>query len=65
MIILPLLLNIVLIDFFYNLAPGVLAHAIFIFLSAVYLLLLDYDRLMQFFLKHNNTHRRLSMQVKF
>jgi hypothetical protein len=60
MIILPVLLNIVLIDFFYSLAPGVLAHAIFILLSAIYLLLLDYDRLLLFFVKHDNMQSSFS-----
>lgn len=59
MIILPVILNIVLIDFFYSLAPGVLAHAVFILSAAIYLLLLDYDRLMLFFIKHG------SMQSSF
>jgi hypothetical protein len=49
--LIPILLNIILIDFFYGLALGVLAHAIIMMTSVLYILLLDYDRLVIFFLK--------------
>ena len=54
MVILPVLLNIVLIDIFYGLAPGVLAHAIFMLAAAIYLLLLDYERLTALYLHVQN-----------
>lgn len=52
MVIMPILTNIVFIDYFYGLAPGVLVHALSMLISAIYLLLLDYDRLVIFFLQY-------------
>lgn len=62
MVIMPVLLNIVLIDFFYGLAPGVLAHAVFMLAAAIYLMLLDYDRLVLFFLRFNNIETSFAIQ---
>ena len=62
MVILPILLNIMLIDFFYGLAPGVLAHATFMTMAAIYILLLDYDRLVLFFLKYLNPETSAPIQ---
>lgn len=45
----PLLLNIILTDFFYGLEPGELLHAIILMLGVLYLLLSEYKRLIQFF----------------
>ena len=51
-VIMPILMNIVFIDFFYGLAPGVLLHALSMLISAIYLLFLDYERLVIFFLQY-------------
>lgn len=50
-ILIPVLLNIILIDIFYEVAPGPLAQAIILFSGVMYFLLLEYDRLETFFLK--------------
>jgi hypothetical protein len=42
------------IDIFYGLAPGVLAHALIMLSAAVYILLRDYDRLMTFFIHYRD-----------
>ena len=49
--LLPVLLNIVLIDFFYGLDWGERLYASVIFVELVYLLLSEYHRLVEFFLK--------------
>lgn len=49
-ILLPVLLNILLIDIFYRLHPGVAIHAFVLISAIVYLLLSEYDRLKTFFL---------------
>ena len=49
--LLPVLLNIVLIDFFYGLDWGERIYAAVIFLELLYLLLSEYNRLVEFFLK--------------
>jgi hypothetical protein len=48
-VLIPVLLNIVLIDFFYGLAAGELLHAVILMLGLLYLLLFEYKRLVQFF----------------
>ncbi|MCK7553994.1 hypothetical protein MKQ70_02805 [Chitinophaga sedimenti] len=50
-IMVPVLLNIMLIDTFYHLHPAVLVHAILLFICVIYLLLQSYDQLVQFFFK--------------
>ena len=47
----PVLLNIILIDYFYQLTTGVLVHALVLMAGLVYLISLDYGRLMDFFLR--------------
>lgn len=49
-ILLPVLLNILLIDIFYKLHPWVAIHAFVVINAIVYLLLSEYDRLKAFFL---------------
>ncbi|WP_295117672.1 hypothetical protein [uncultured Chitinophaga sp.] len=44
-ILLPVMANIIFIDLFYHLAPGVLAHACIMMAGLIYLLLLDYQQL--------------------
>jgi len=63
--VLPILLNIIFIDYFYELDLGVQIHAWILFGGIVYLILLDYDRLLTFFCKHNseNTSVRLTNNV--
>jgi hypothetical protein len=51
-VLMPVLLNIIFIDYFYELDFGVLLHALILWIGVVYLLLLDYDRLVGFFLKY-------------
>ena len=52
--LLPVLLNIILIDHFYELDPDAKTHAWIIFAGVVYLIFIDYDRLLTFFLKHGS-----------
>ncbi|NML66946.1 hypothetical protein HHL22_17205 [Hymenobacter sp. RP-2-7] len=49
LVLVPILLNIVLLDYFYHLPVGVLCHALIILAGVLYLLLLDYERLVEFF----------------
>jgi hypothetical protein len=53
-VLIPIMLNIILIDYFYELNTGVLVHALILFAALIYLLLLDYQRLTVFFLKHHD-----------
>lgn len=48
-ILIPVLLNIILLDIFYEIEPGPLALAITLFSSVLYFLLIEYDRLKAFF----------------
>ncbi|MEI9921903.1 MAG: hypothetical protein WDO14_24390 [Bacteroidota bacterium] len=48
-ILIPVLLNIILIDFFYEIEPGPMAQAIILFSGVMYFLLIEYDRLKTFF----------------
>lgn len=50
-VLLPILLNIVLLDYFYRLPVGVLLHALLLLAGVLYLLLLEYERLVEFFLR--------------
>ncbi|MDR6945198.1 hypothetical protein [Mucilaginibacter pocheonensis] len=49
--LLPLLFNILLLDYFYNLGMVVNVYITILVIAMIYLLLLDYDRLAEFFLK--------------
>jgi hypothetical protein len=51
-VLFPVLVNIILIDYFYELDLGVLIHALILLMGILYLLFLDYNRLVGFFLKH-------------
>jgi len=51
LVLLSILLNIILLDYFYHLPVGVLVHALLILAGVLYLLLLDYERLVEFFLR--------------
>jgi hypothetical protein len=53
-LLLPILLNILLIDYYYN--PGIVVdiYITLLALAAIYLLLLDYNRLMEFFFRAKN-----------
>jgi hypothetical protein len=48
------LLNITCIDFFYHLEADELGHAIILLIGILYLLLQDYDRLVEFFFRAKN-----------
>lgn len=50
-IMVPLLINIILIDIFYQLHPGVLIHALILFACVVYLLMQSYASLVNYFFK--------------
>lgn len=47
----PVLVNIILIDTFYQLHPGVLIHALILFVCVVYLLMQSYESLVHYFFK--------------
>lgn len=53
--LLPVMLNIILIDYFYELDLGVLIHALILLAGLIYLLLLDYQRLVAFFIQYRGT----------
>ena len=53
-ILIPVLLNIILIDFFYEIEPGPLAQALILFSGLMYFLLIEYDRLKTFFFNSKN-----------
>ena len=54
-VLFPVMLNIIFIDYFYDLDLGVLMHALILFAGLIYLLMMDYDRLVEFFLKHKSS----------
>jgi hypothetical protein len=60
-VLMPVILNIIFIDYFYELNVGVLIHAIILFGGLIYLLMIDYTRLVDFFLV--NVGRDLSYPV--
>lgn len=53
--LLPLMLNILLLDYFYNLGMVVNVYTTILVLALIYLLLQEYDRLTGFFFKTKNT----------
>jgi len=53
-ILIPVLLNIILLDFFYEIASGPLTLAIILFGGVMYFLLIEYDRLKAFFFNAKN-----------
>jgi hypothetical protein len=50
-IMIPVLVNILLIDIFYQLHPGVIVHALILFTCVVYLLMQSYTSLVNYFFK--------------
>ncbi|WDF54795.1 hypothetical protein [Mucilaginibacter sp. KACC 22063] len=53
--LLPILLNIILLNYYYDFGPVVSIYTILLTLACVYLLLLEYDRLSQFFFAEPGT----------
>ncbi len=53
-ILIPVLLNILLLDFFYEIESGPLALATILFIGVIYFLLVEYDRLKTFFFNAKN-----------
>jgi len=51
----PIMVNIILIDFFYELNTGVIIHAVILMAGLMYVLWTDYDRLVGFFINHKST----------
>lgn len=60
--LLPMLVNIIILDYFYELDLGVQIHAWILFAGVVYLMFLDYDRLLKFFFRHDSDYT--SIQLK-
>ena len=58
--LLPVMLNIILIDYFYELDLGVLIHALIHLGALIYLLMLDYHRLIAFFIRHQVKDARIA-----
>jgi hypothetical protein len=63
--LLPVLLNIVLIDFFYGLDWGEQLYASIIFVELLYLLLSEYRRLVEFFLKAQTAIPSISIKNNY
>ena len=64
-LLLPVLLNILFINVFYGLNPGATLQSIILSLGLLYLLLLDYRRLMEFFLPASGALERSGLSVAF
>ncbi|MFT3934152.1 MAG: hypothetical protein QM726_11090 [Chitinophagaceae bacterium] len=64
-ILFPVLLNIVCIDFFYNLEAGELGHAVILLMGVVYLLLQDYNRLVEFFFRAKKNLINVDLKNRF
>ncbi|WP_421800422.1 hypothetical protein [Haliscomenobacter sp.] len=64
-LLLPVLLNILFINVFYGLNPGATMQSIILSLGLLYLLLLDYRRLLQFFLPASGASGRPVLSVAF
>lgn len=64
-LLLPVLLNILFINVFYGLNPGATMQSIILTLGLLYLLLLDYRRLMQFFLPASGASEGSGLSVAF
>jgi hypothetical protein len=62
-VLIPVMINIIFLDYFYELELGVLAHALIIFAGLVQLLMLDYKRLVDFFFK-DRSNEGLSIRMK-
>lgn len=62
--LIPVLLNIIFIDYFYDLDFGVMLHALILFAGVVYLLFLDYKRLVEFFLRHRSEETSYNVNNK-
>jgi hypothetical protein len=61
LVLLPVLVNILLIDYFYQLAVGVFLQALIHLAGLLYLLGLEYERLVTFFLRTPNNLPRLAV----
>lgn len=61
-LLIPILLNIIMIDAFYRLPPRVLIHAIILFAGVIYLLLQAYGSLIHFFFR--TSHLALPVAIK-
>lgn len=60
--LMPMLLNIIIMDYFYELDLGVQIHAWILFAGIVYLIFLDYDRLSTFFFNHDSNITAVRMK---
>ena len=60
--LLPTLLSISFIDYFYDVDLGLHIHAWILFTAVVYLISLDYERLLTFFLKHDSDDTSVHMK---
>jgi len=64
-ILFPVLLNIVCIDFFYHFEIGELAHAAILLIGILYLLLQEYERLVEFFFLAKNNLPSVHFKNRF
>ncbi|MBS1918121.1 MAG: hypothetical protein JST87_17765 [Bacteroidetes bacterium] len=64
-ILFPVLLNIVFIDLFYGLEAGELAHALILLLGIIYLLLQEYNKLVELFFLTKSTMPDFHFKKKF
>lgn len=64
-VLIPVLLNILLIDIFYGLQLGVTVHAFFLVSAVFYLLLSEYDRLAAFFLRQDGGFPAVTLKRSF
>jgi hypothetical protein len=60
--LMPMLLNIIVMDYFYELDLGVQIHAWILFAGLVYLIFLDYDRLLTFFFKNDSDYTSVRLK---
>jgi hypothetical protein len=60
-VLVPVLVNIILLDYFYGLDIGVLVHALVLAVGLAYLISLDYRRLVVFFLREASQLPRLAL----
>lgn len=60
----PVMLNIVLIDFFYSFEVGELGHAIILTAGLLYLILQEYDRIVQFFFQATTNFPIINFESK-
>jgi uncharacterized membrane protein YeaQ/YmgE (transglycosylase-associated protein family) len=60
--LLPLMLNILLLDYFYNLGMVVNIYTTILVIALIYLILLEYDRLVEFFFRAKNNAPALNFK---